>query len=188
MSDQPPVTPYPAAPPTQPGALPVAEPATKWPTVLGIIGIIVGVLGAMSAAWGIVSFSLFPEMMRAMPPEAVAAMEKMKGLTIALSAVGLPVAVLLLASGIGLVRRRRWSVSTAKIWAALRILVAIAGSVGGVLMQDAMMQGNPGMAGMPAGFMRTMQMIGFAWGCGLPVFFLIWLSRAKIKAEVASWR
>ena len=193
MSDQhPPLTPFPAAPPTQPGLLPVAQAVSKWPTVFGVIGIIVGVLGALGAAWGIISSFALPQMMQEAPALSAASLEKLQRLTIINSTMGLPVAVLLLVSAIGLVTRRRWSVSASKAWAVLRILVGILSTALGLWMQEAFMEASPAMAGVSSGLIRGMQVfgaiLGIAWSCTLPVFALIWFSRAKIKTEVAAWR
>ena len=116
--------------------------------------------------------------------------------TVVVSLLSAAVAILLLAAGIGLVQRRRWSPRVFTIWAPLKIVLAIASTVVGWAIQqetmEAMRTQVPGMGALGPGTMESFASVGavFAllWGCALPVFVLIWFARGSIKAQVAEWR
>ncbi|MBI4579083.1 MAG: hypothetical protein HY718_05230 [Planctomycetes bacterium] len=61
-----------AAPPTMPGPLPAAAPATRWQVVLGVIGILFGIGGAIGGVWGIVGMEVMSKFVPNMPREALA--------------------------------------------------------------------------------------------------------------------
>jgi hypothetical protein len=101
-------------------------------------------------------------------------------------------ATLLLATGIGLLKRRSWARPIGRAWAAARIVVAPVEAYVGHLMQmeslDWMVQHGPspppavmGIAFVAGAF------VGLAWAWALPVFMLVWLSRRKIREELAGW-
>jgi hypothetical protein len=193
-------------PPVHGGEMP-AQP-TSWPTVLGVILIIMASLGLLSNVCGGV-FSVFaPQIMSAMPAEAAddptfkAQMDvtrRFMPFQLANAAILLALGVLLLMAGIGLARRRRASIKYARLWATGRILWAIPAAVAThyimveslkMMEQAAADSGQP----MPAGIMGFMQMLGpvgavinLVFWCAMPVFVLIWFARAKIKNEVATW-
>ena len=193
MANEPyPQGPYaPAVPPTTPGALPQMVPLSKWPKVLGIIAIIWGAIGALGAAWGLIGMNVMSGFMRNAPPQVLAQMERMRGWMITANAVNLPLALLLLLAGIGLCNRRRWGVATARTWAVLNMLLGTFSMAIGWHLQQVSFQSNPTLAG-GGGFVRVIQVVGLVFGLAAgwapPVFTLIWLSRAKIKAETATWQ
>jgi len=181
----------PAVPPTTPGALPPKVLLLKWPKVLGVIAIVLGVLGVLSAAWGMTGGDVMSGFMRNAPPEVLAQTERIRGWMITANALGLPLALLLLVAGIGLCNRRRWGVATARTWAVLDILLVVFGMAITWLLLQASFQSNPPIAG-GGSFMPVPQVVGMVCGMvgGLapPVFMLIWLSRGKIKAETTTWQ
>ncbi len=185
----------PSIPPTMPGPLPAPGVRTTWPTVIGVIAIILGVFGTLGNVWGIVAASFMPQMMSSAPPDVVDQMKQMQGMTVKISMLSLPIPILLLAAGIGLVNRRRWGVSLAKGWAVLKMLLVVVSMGLTWHMQDAMFTNATATSGMPAnaagvfGIIKVFSVIfTLAWGWAFPVFLLIWMARARIKAEVASWR
>ena len=109
------------------------------------------------------------------------------------SAIGAAVAGLLLAVGVGLLRCRRWAVTWGKAWACVKIVFGLVGIIVWSATSQAqfasLTASNPNM---PA----TALQVGAAFGMcfqtvfvlALPGFLLMWLSRAKIKAEVSGWR
>jgi len=107
------------------------------------------------------------------------------------NAVGLVMAALLLAGGIGLVNRRAWSVTTLRVWAVARIVFVVVVTWISSRMMDEMLQGMPATGASP-GMVQSFQTVGLAmgliWGCALPILVLIWLAREKIKAETAGWQ
>jgi hypothetical protein len=177
--------------------LPVV-PTTKWPTVLGVIAIILGVLGALGAAFTILSYGMLTRLAGAggggaqLQAQIQTQMEQTRGWAMICSAVELGVAVLLVAAGVGLVNRRRWGVSAARAWAIIKMAWVVVRLVVGWQSQQMAFQSNPAFGGPNAGFMRAMQAVGvvvsLVWGWALPVVMLVWLSRSKSKAEVATWK
>jgi hypothetical protein len=107
--------------------------------------------------------------------------------------ITLPVAVLLLVAGVGIVQRRRWGLKATMAWAVVKIVVVVVTSIGGymVMREQLRAMARSGPTTMPTGFMETMQfagvVVGILWGWALPIFMLVWFSRAKIKAETVIW-
>ncbi|MBI4579084.1 MAG: hypothetical protein HY718_05235 [Planctomycetes bacterium] len=100
-------------------------------------------------------------------------------------------ALLLLVGGVGLVGRRRWGASAAKVWAVLRMLFVLVGLAVGWQMQQASfsaMSSSGRMGGAEQVVMGLSLVLGLVWAWALPVIMLIWLSRAKIKADIARWK
>jgi len=160
-----------------------------------------GSLAILNGLYGIVS-SVFAkplgEWMRKLVPAGQATgMEGLAdnvGLVIFNSFLALVAAVLLLVLGIGLVKRRAWSAKLAPIWAIIKIAVAMVGGFVAYRVAQGQLDGvynDPDMAGVSVGVADTMVVaivgIGVLWALVLPVFMLIWLSRARIKEEVSKW-
>ncbi len=186
------------APPTEPGLAAIPAEPSAWPKVIGIIAIVLGAAGFLGGLYGALSPLFLEAMLKVMPPGQEAILEVARDFavwTVASSLVGVVVAVVLLVAGIGLVRRRQWSVGTVRAWAVIKVLLVIATSVLGYMVAQAqfaaMSQAQAGAAPMPADFGRLLSMfavvIGLVWGWALPVFVLIWFARSKVKAETASW-
>ena len=199
----------PPAPPTYAGPIGPVGPTSRWPKVMGIISIILGAGGALGNCFGVVTpllMGAFQDVIKdAMPQGAgpdpfatLEAVEKYIPWSIALQVLLLGLSVLLLVAGIALVRRRRWSIKGAAMWAILKILAGVPSAVLGYLSFKATMeamQNVPNMNQMDAGMMSMMGSVGgmatvvggLLWGCAFPAFILIWFSRRKIKEEVAGW-
>ena len=209
----------PAPPPTQPTALPVVERLPSWPTVLGTIAIVFGALGIVCSGSTALTSSQFqsaatmpatrPTVMPA--PTSLPAATATQSVTIAYATklgpseewqrwrVGTSLASIgfsfvLIATGIGLITRRSWAARLSRIWAALKLVLAVAASIGMYLMlQEELgaVQGSagPGMppAGLVAVFGAVVPLFVFLWDAAVPVFMLVWFGRAKIKTEVARW-
>jgi hypothetical protein len=188
----------PAVPPTEIGyAIPPAPPST-WPTVIGVIAIIFGVFGCLAAIYAALSPLIAEAVSRGVStsrPTGFELASRMPVLTVIGSLLALGLAILLLVGGITLIRRSASSRGLCVTWATLKILYAVANTaVSYFLMKpvlDEMAQTQAQGAGMPPGFMQQMMAfgmcVGFVWVLALPIFMLIWFSRAKIKEETASW-
>ena len=194
----------PVAPPTQPGALAPPQRPANWPAVIGTIAIVFGSGGIFVGLWGAAStfgMRFFEWAMEQSQPSGVVAsqvavMEAGIPWTVASSLVATAIASLLLLGGIRLNKRKRSSMRLLKFWAVVKIPVVVIVTIAAVLMQELqfeiMGQSSGGMP-MPfgSGFFGLMIVVtlvfGLAWGWALPVFLLIWLSRGKIKNEVAGW-
>lgn len=183
-------------PPTQPGGLPPLSQPSAWPTVIGIIAIIVGAGGALMAVWGVASLFLMDRMRTAVPTSQMA--QAMPGpewrvWTGAASVLSFGAAVFLLGAGIGILQHRRWAPRASIAWAITKMIIVVgSAAVGYMTMQgqmEAVVASTP--APMPSGFASGIaaasMCFAVVWGWALPVFVLIWFSRGKIKAEVATW-
>jgi len=191
----------PSAPPTTAGPLPPPETSATWATVIGVVAIVLGVLGTFGGIWGILSPLLMQYFDQVMPGYGLVTetTRAWAAWTISLSAVAAVLGLLLLAGGVGLVRRRHWSRAALICWALLKIILAVAnGLVVWAVQQHALQEQSrmlgPGFApgGPGATTVEAVAVLGMAltilWGWALPVFLLIWFSRRSIKAQMAQWR
>lgn len=192
----------PVTPPTEPVPIVRRELGSTWPGVIGAIAIVFGALGILNGLMAMAS-PFFVNMMGNMGGQTTGMVETMKSWMwwVILSGVlTIVVASVLLAAGIGVVRRRAWGAKTMLVWAVLKFVWGGISVAGGVLMQMEQMKAmqaqtaSPGQ-GVPAAMMTGMTdmvMIfglgfGLLWAWALPVFVLIWFMRPKIRAEVRAW-
>lgn len=196
QADDPPATPL--APPVRPTGPPIPARRSDWPGVLGVIAIVLASLGILGACWGIAASLLldaaFPGsfLFGVGAPVTTAAWQVWLALSQAATGI---VAGLLLAAGIGLVRRRRWGVRASCCWAILKMIVVVLWTAVSYGAQQAQFRqtalSNPGMPVPPTGLVTIAMLVGVGftilWGWALPVFMLIWFSRGRIKNEVAEW-
>ena len=199
MSDQPyyPQRQPVAVPPDQPGQMQAPQEPSTWPTVIGIIAIVLGAGGVLSGLSSAAMPMLVDAMGTAMPEMQRAPLEAAQEhmvWTVTSSLLSVLIAAALLAAGIGLVKRRAWSIRAARGWALVRLLfVGIAAVMAyriGQAQFDAMAeQGDLG--GLPEWLVDLLLPLTvvatLAWGWAFPVLILIWLGRAKIKAETGLW-
>jgi len=136
--------------------------------VVGLIAVVFAAVDLCMLGWVVILGGGFPPVWLTMVGPA--------GLLNGLVVTGL--AVLLLAAGVGILRRRAWGVKVCYLWIAYRLFVAFIGTwclgfyavtLFGVLAL---------LGALPL----------LVWNAGLAVFLLIWLSRRKIKAEIATWQ
>ncbi len=185
------------SPPSSPGATAPVQGPPAWPTVLGVIAIVFGCLGALGGAMtGLLPF--FPGAVSWITPKGqadpMAAMPKWRWWSVSIGAIGVAVAALLLVCGIGLCRRRRWAPRATLTWAAIKIVsVVFVSVVASLIEQDqvAVMQQRTDVPSQAFAVMRVTVglslFFALAWGWALPVFFLIWFTRAGVKQEVVRW-
>ena len=181
-------------------------PATSWPTVIGIISIIFGSLGALSSVWQSAAPFLINtiskmEQMEA-DPEAVKALEGVAQWQYPLLVVGLlglALSVLLIVCGAKLVGRNRMASPVFKKWAIAKIIYSLVAVTIGTLAQmqqfeTAMDQQGANTGGMPVPVESIMVFVmvfaivfGLLFACAYPVFILVWFGREKVRNEVESW-
>jgi len=166
-----------------PGALPLTEQTTTWPNVIGIVAIILSILGLLGTAVGLVFTSKWMQPSSPFP---------LARLTYVTSGV---LEILLLVVGIGLLKRCRWSIKTAMVWAVAAIIVAVLNSVLGYSEMEEQLgrmaqdpNTPPGMGGMTKGAGCIGMGLGTCASCAFPLFVLVWFLRAKIRAEVSTWK
>jgi len=109
--------------------------------------------------------------------------------------ISIGLSLLLIAGGVGLLKRRLWSVRLCRTWAYIFLVfsaISLVVQIGTMKTQFAAISRQQGSA--PGAFEGMMWFsIGFGlcaglvWSLALPIFLLIWFSRDKIKAEVATW-
>lgn len=187
-------------PPTQAGPLarpasyaPYSPPAPVWPTVIGVIGIVLGA-GALLLTLGSLGMSLI--LMQSTTRTGTIPMPQFNNQwmpwTIISTLLTCAVAILLLVAGIGIAKRLAWGPRLAKVWAVLKLVVVAASVVIGFQMQreamEAMSQSvGPSPVPNVQMFMGFGMCVGLVWGWALPVFLLIWFSRASVKEEISTW-
>lgn len=198
------------APPTVPMA--VVKPA-QWPTVVGIISVVLGAGGLLMNAASILFTALTPQFMSRMQtitgPSGSGQVQSMASIqeawmwpTVGVYVLALACSGWLLCAGIMLLRR--WpSAGTWHVrYAWVRIVAALAGAVIGFFVQqasmDVAMQGAtatggpnaPGVA-MAQSFGKVFAAVGVVfmllWGWAYPVFLLVCFSRPRVKQELARW-
>ncbi len=145
------------------------EPARPvWPTVIGVISIVFGLLGALQGCGGIVMPFAMNGLTGLMPDDqskaVFAGMSDHLAWGVAAGVTGMAVGVLLLTAGIGMVQRRRWSVRAHTIWAVLAILQSGVGGVYGFLIQQSQFQAMKA-GGMPPTPPTRGVPVDWAWWC-----------------------
>lgn len=109
-------------------------------------------------------------------------------ISVPLAVLGLALACMLTAGGIGLLLRRRWAAGLLVWWAWLKIILSAASLLVTVpFMLNAMDQTG---AGSPVPMMPIMMaslVLGLLWAWALPVFIIIWFRRSATRGEVAGW-
>ncbi len=183
------------APPVRPGPIGVAPKPPSWPTVIGVIAIAFGALGAFGGLWGIAA-PFFMDAMGRFMPQGDAGIESFREHAVhsaIYSGVATCLAVLLIVGGAHLVRRRTSSVRLLRVYAVLRIPEAIWGTVLTWYAQrgqfEAMQQqGGPAMpAALTEIIMLFTILLTITWALAMPAFLLIWFARARVREDVARW-
>lgn len=190
-------------PPVDPTNLPGQAP--KWPKILGIIALVLGILGTLQCA--VAPFSLFfvESQMKLLveqgadEAEVNSYLDQIKSLS-TLSAILLgSLAVLLLVGGILLLKRKPKAPLILQIWAVLKMLCGGYFSFQQMSLTRLQMDITMGTNGM--GSAKEAEMVqkitdyamtggfifGLLWLCALPIFFLIWFNRSAVKEEIAKW-
>ncbi len=177
---------------------PAGPPESSWPKVLGVIMIVFGALGALFSCWIAVVPHVMKRLEQMMPPGQQAGLEVFEhwtGWMMTDGILSLVLAILLTVAGAGLLKRRRWAIRTSLAWAVMKMMLVGAEAVFQYKMNaeqmEAAAQQTPGMGAMGdtvqnvAGVSAACMVLLFGWA--LPLFVLIWLSRAKIKEETSQW-
>ena len=171
--------------------------------MIGVIAIVIGTLGALCWAWGAIGvffMGMFADFMKNVPgsqgqAEMYRHMEDFKYWTFGVSCFASLLSVCLLTLGIMFLKRHPSTPRLCVIWSILKIPAVVGFAVVGYSNQHAQFEAMANQPGMTAPMMGTMANVmsgvtvafGLAWGWALPVFFLIWFTRSKIKAETATW-
>lgn len=186
----------PAAPPTVRGAQPAAPRPSSWPTVLGVIAIVLGALAVVGAVWQLVMpfvLGTFLDSLSAGQTADPFAIQRNPWMLV-IQVIGLILAGVLIAIGVMLLQRRRRARRLGLAWAGIDIIHVFVGVGTGYLLQQAQwaqqQQSGTGTAAIDSSEQIGALIglgIGLIFGCALPVFMLIWLKRPKIKDEMMQW-
>ncbi len=187
-------------PPTAAVPPPTSERPSAWSTPLGVIAIVFGAGGMLMYAWSAIFPLVLPALLKVLPQQqqaSLAVTQQWQTWTVSSSMVAVCLAALLLAGGIGLLKRRPSARTLCMTWSVLKIVFVVAQVLVGRMIQKDMleaMRGQPPVAGAPGAgtIMETAAAAGMCfsllWGWALPVFLLIWFSRSRIKGDVTGWR
>jgi hypothetical protein len=195
-------------PPTVPGQM--RRPRTSvWPSAVGIVCIVIGALGLLQYGCAgtlapVVGHLVMTSLQDAGidDPGSTASFQAQQRYmvpTLISSIVHAGLSGLLMTTGIGMSRRRRWSIRAARTWSVLRMLMAFpAIGLQYLVMQEQFRAMETTMQQsaqpMPGFFMPMMHSMGivmmpvglmFAWA--LPLFILIWLHIARVRGEWSTW-
>jgi hypothetical protein len=172
-----------AAPPTTPEALDLEQGRSSWPTVIGVIAVILAAGGILIAVWRLLGPLITGASGAKAPPQEL---RHWASFSQALS-VGL--SVLLLVAGVELLRRHRWGVSLARAWsiAYMILLVVFSPLTYKLALLEAAKQVQKTSGMTPKVIAEFGIGTSICFGCVVPVFLLIWFSRRKIRSEVATW-
>ena len=141
MADQPPPEPppspypYPSRPPTEAGPLITDSEPSKWPTVIGVIVIVLAAFGLIGGFCCV----LTPNSWSTVPADANPGAEYVRewsGWIVFSSLVGLAFSGVLLAIGIGLIKRRFWSRAWAIRWSVVYMAYALASLIFNLFIQQ----------------------------------------------------
>jgi len=181
-----------------------APDTDRWPGILGTFAIIFGAAGTLQNGCGTVS-SLFQKQIYSMFADALpaaadsfaaqnAASERYLWLNVGLSLLATLVAVMLLVGGIQLLRRRASSLALLRAWAVAKLVLALLLAGYGFLIftsQLEIFEAELQPSGASTTTMRVAAFFGIAlnliWQWALPIFMLVWFSRAPIRASTARW-
>ncbi len=189
-----------AAPASVPGMIPPAP--SVWPTVIGTISIVLGVMGLLCYGCSSIGAMLGPLLANVVPPEVLGPQPQGVFLVywIASHCAALLLSLWLLVAGIGIAQRRAWARSASLGWATTKMAVTVADTVLGFVFisdiathfSERWSRGQPQTAQLPEGVMELVMafviIVGFFFTLIWPVFLLIWFARRRVRAEIAHWR
>lgn len=187
----------PAAPPTRPQEVHVAKKSTTWPTVFGVIGIAWGAFIVLSVGCTVAMMPFQIGMAEAAQSETERLLYEQTAqqapMTMTLSIVSGLAAIVLIVAGAMLLSRRVLGVKLYAFWSWFDIVTTIGGSIWGAILLARLFDslGTNGTSD-PAVFAA---LIGAAFSMVfglltliLPITFLIWIRRERIREEIRGWR
>lgn len=180
MTEVPPTATEPSSPPAAPPS--VAPRPPRWHVPIGIISVALAGLGMIISIFSVAGISMNSqqsEMMETLPAW-YGSYTRLTGL------VGAGIALLLLAGGILLLKRRTAGRGLLLTYAVLNVIYAL---IGAVLMYRAAneMTGQGMEADMMRMGMRVGAVFGTLIGSAFPVFLVIWFCRWKVRTDMQNW-
>jgi hypothetical protein len=189
-------------------APPLPYTESKWPTPVGVICLVFGILGLLGGVYAIFTLPITRFFMRlgelgqkANPANdaTIRVLERWHLFMTASALVSMVLSAVLLTVGIAILKRKGWCKPIALIWAAGQSIAVIVNAVIGFQVQQETMEltmewagkDAPEMAQITAGITRVIGpvsvVIGCVFGLALPVFLAVWMTRPKITEEIATW-
>ena len=166
---------------------------SRWPGVLGLVGIIIAVLMFWDALSDLITVFTWDQQdwVRMLGAETAALIEKFApplGYQVTSALINLELSILLFAASILLLRRRRAGVTLARVWAWL-VLPWLAIQL--LLVLTWMKQYLAGLLRpewqVSEGTIVAWTVFVFLILAAYPVFLLVWLGRPAIRGEYAAW-
>ena len=201
----PPPPPFQPIPPTQPGVLGIPVRGTKWPMIIGVLAIVLGVFNSVCNVCGVFAPVLQDSLEKLLPAGAMSEAkteERWVPWVAGASGIALLLGIMEIIGGGGLMKRAPWSPRILRTWAVLAIVAAVASSAMYYKIESekpssfAVATSGPGATttfptSMPAQVEKAMLGVGMCMGTGFviafPVFVLIWLGRETIREEIRTW-
>ncbi len=193
-------TPYSAMPPVAPPGLepnPHGGESSGWHMPIGIISIVLGVCGFFGGcvpALAPLLSGYFEEFARNVMPAGqsvgMAAITEHPGRMLAQGLLTMGAAGLLIFAGIGTARKKPWGPRLSVLWAIVKMIVVVLTLWLAWPVQQAQMETMQQNLGpqVGRGFYDAMlyggMVLGLLWGWAYPIFLLIWMSRAKVRAQI----
>jgi len=168
------------------------EVPTSLPKVFGIIHICYAALGGIVSLMGVAGMFFFQflaqkggEEFKEIRPIANA-YDGMTSYVFVDAGVKVVLAVMLLVSGIGLLKRRAWAIKLSNFWSVSRLVVAVGMMIWGLaVMSDFQDQVTAGQNAQQQQFQRMGQNVGNVFGiivvCIYPIVSLVFLSKKRVK-------
>ena len=183
-------------PPTRSGEEYAAGKPTTWPTVFGVIGIAWGAFIVLSVGCTVAMMPLqfgMAEMSRSETERLLYEQAKQQApMTMALSIVSGLAAIVLIVAGAMLLKRRALGVKLYAFWSWFDIVATIGGFIWTAIFLARLFD-SAGTNDMSDPFVWGL--IGAVFGTvfslltlALPVAFLIWIRRERVRGEVLSWQ
>lgn len=192
-------------PPTFAGAVVAPVHAqSNWPTVIGVLSMVLGALAALNSLWtlffGVFGPWFFESVGVAKDPQFAASYESTREniVIIVMNGVGsLLLGCLLFYAGLRVNQRRASGVMLSKVWAWCKIAFSIFASITGAMISLEQLDStktqmtSPGVPGFMVNvigpLMVAMMVLSFLWFLAYPVFTLVWFRRPRVREMTATW-
>lgn len=189
-------------PPPAPPASGDSKPS-QWPKLIGIIGILFGALALLQSAMAPLMIPFTRKSMESTIGDDEAMLEKLDAYMTDLTALSTLsaiifalLAIVLIVGGVLLIKRQRAAKHLLLAWAVIKIVAGLFINFKNYGLTKTQLEFlMPTMEGSGSEALNNITNIsatvgligGSIWLIALPVFLLIWFSRARIRRETAQW-
>lgn len=172
-----------------------ATPVTKtlWPDVLGALATGIGVIGAAGGLLTMMGGATMADAIGSSNSQFSTRLDTFSGVLIG---VNTGLAVVLTVIGVGLLRRRPWTLRVGRYWARAKIgAVAVTHALAVMAMQGRLIEiatsehgVDDFVSALAAGPVGVAAAVSIAVSLVLPTSMLAWFRRKSIQAEMNAWR